>query len=463
MKASKLNIFKLNNLKIHELNSKTRDKNIIRQIGTSMIFKVVSVGLNFFLVPVLLTKLGNEKYGIWSTLLAVMQWVALMDIGIGNGLKNKLTEALSKNQLQAAKEYVSTAYFSLGFLGVILIAVITPGFFFFNWNKIFNSTIESNSDLRTIAMTFVYAMVIYLVLSLVNQVMSSVQRNSLTSIILIISNILFLTILTISSHYIKVSLLMSVIVYSGSVIFSILVVSSFFFSEYKYLQPSFSCFKRERINSILGLGLKFFLIQIVGIIVFCTDNIIITQVFGPSYVTLYTIPLLLFNNINLFAGLLMMPLASSYTEAYAKGDIEWIKNKVILLCKLVIPLIFAVFIIVYFCEDILRFWLRKPLAIPPYLPLIMGIYTIVSIWNNIFGFVLGALSKVRLGMYTTIVVGIANIPLAIFLSVNMRLGLGGVMLSNILCLALSSFVAPIQVYYFIFFNKKNVLWEKILS
>lgn len=464
MKILKFNFFKLNKLKIHELNSQSRDKNVIRQIGASMILKFISVCLNIVMVPILLTKLGAEKYGIWSTLLMVMQWVLLMDIGIGNGLKNRLIESLSKNKLPEAKEYVSTAYFSLGFFGIILMIVITPIFFLFNWNKIFNSYAQSNTDLRSIVMILIYTTIFYLILSLINQILSAVQRNSSTSIILIVGNTLFLGTLTICSYYMKVTLLLTVIDYTTCIIFAVLLISFLFFSEYQYLMPVFSYFKKERIKSIMGLGLKFFLIQVVGIIVFCTDNIIITQVFGPSFVTLYTIPLLLFNNIGLFvSSLLMMPLTSSYTEAYTKGDIVWIKNKIILLCKLVIPLIFFVSIVVYFCDDILRFWIKKPLAIPHLLPAVMGIYTIITVWNNIFGYVLGAISKVRLGMYITIVVGIANIPLAIFLAVNMKLGLEGIMLSNIICLGLNSFIAPVQVYYFIFLNKKNILWEKILS
>jgi Na+-driven multidrug efflux pump len=85
------------------------------------------------------------------------------------------------------------------------------------------------------------------------------------------------------------------------------------------------------------------------------------------------------------------------------------------------------------------------------------------VWNNIFGYVLGGIGKIKLGMYTSILVGILNIPLAIFFVKNLNMGLYGVILSNISCLLISSIVSPIQVYYFIFSKNKNIFWEKLLE
>ena len=47
--------------------------------------------------------LGNEQYGIWSTILAIFSWIVLFDIGIGNGVRNRLAESLAKDNKEEGK------------------------------------------------------------------------------------------------------------------------------------------------------------------------------------------------------------------------------------------------------------------------------------------------------------------------------------------------------------------------
>lgn len=463
MKISILNIFKTNKLEIHELDNSSRDKNIIKQIFSSIIFKVFSVGIGFILVPVLLGKLGQESYGVWAILVSLMQWIALMDIGIGNGLKNKLTEALSVNKNIEAREYVSTAYYSMGLLAIGLIIIVSPFLFLVDWRLFFNSGNIKESELRGTVMIFVYSLITYFVMSLINQVINAVQRNALTSLIPILVNGFFIASLVLFFPKHGVSLFNTTIIYSLSLVLVTLIFSLFFFNEYKQLRPSPAFFKRDKIRSILSLGVKFFVIQITGVIIFSSDNMIITQLFGPKSVAVYSITFMIFNNAGMLVNLITMPLYSSYTEAYTKNNLDWIKSKVILLCKLLIPFGLGIFGLIYFFDILVKLWIKTPIEIPHLLPMFMGVYIIITVWNNIFSYVLGAIGKINLGMYTTIVQGVLNIPLSILFAKYLGMGLNGIILSNIVCLGLSSILSPIQVYYFIFSNKKSKKWEKILS
>ena len=57
-----------------------------------------------------LNYLNPVKYGIWLTLTSVIGWFAFFDLGLGNGLRNKLAEALAKNDNELARTYISTSY-----------------------------------------------------------------------------------------------------------------------------------------------------------------------------------------------------------------------------------------------------------------------------------------------------------------------------------------------------------------
>jgi O-antigen/teichoic acid export membrane protein len=78
--------------------------------------KFINIVINFTLVPLLLTFLGAEKYGIWLTIYALVGWLTMFDLGLGNGLKLKLTEAFSKKKYREAKKLITTAYVLIGSL-----------------------------------------------------------------------------------------------------------------------------------------------------------------------------------------------------------------------------------------------------------------------------------------------------------------------------------------------------------
>lgn len=58
-------------------------KNIIAMIG----IKGISLGISLLYVPLLLHSMNSINYGIWLTLTSIVSWVAMCDIGLGNGLR----------------------------------------------------------------------------------------------------------------------------------------------------------------------------------------------------------------------------------------------------------------------------------------------------------------------------------------------------------------------------------------
>lgn len=76
-----------------------------------MIFKGGTILISLILVPMTLSYLNPYEYGIWLTLSSTLAWIYTFDIGLGNGLRNKLTEALALNDLKLARIYVSTSFF----------------------------------------------------------------------------------------------------------------------------------------------------------------------------------------------------------------------------------------------------------------------------------------------------------------------------------------------------------------
>ena len=90
-----------------------------------MIMKPISIILGMIYTPLALSYLGEEKYGVWAIILNIISWINYFDIGIGNGLRNKLTEAIALDDLKAAKTYVSTAYVGTAGISFVFCVLIT--------------------------------------------------------------------------------------------------------------------------------------------------------------------------------------------------------------------------------------------------------------------------------------------------------------------------------------------------
>ena len=71
-------------------------KNII----ASFLIRGIDALIYLLLVPITLGYLNPYEYGVWLTLNSILVWFNSFDIGLGNGLRNKLTIALAENDLK---------------------------------------------------------------------------------------------------------------------------------------------------------------------------------------------------------------------------------------------------------------------------------------------------------------------------------------------------------------------------
>ena len=188
-----------------------------------------------------------------------------------------------------------------------------------------------------------------------------------------------------------------------------------------------------------------------------TNNIIIAQLFGPREVTVFNLASKLFSVVLILFSIILSPFWSAFTDAYAKGDISWIKatyNKVQKFLFLVTIFVIALFILSPF---IFKAWLGNLIQIPSLLSLITGICIILSCWHLLCCFLLNGLSKITLQLYLYLVCFVVNIPLAVLL--GKTIGISGVVLANAIVYLFMCIFLFIQCYK-ILNNKATGIWNK---
>lgn len=440
-----------------------RTKNYFLQLKSSVIYKILGIVVSFVSIPLMIKYLGNEQYGIWSTILGIFSWIVLFDIGVGNGVRNKLAESLAKENKEEAQKYVSTGYISIGILSMSLLVLFNIVAYFINWQIVFNTIIVTNSELYlavSLAGTF---LIVNFWLSLINQISNGLQKSQVVVFNQFLSNLLSLFFVFILYKFTEASLIKLILFYGFSLLISNFLVTYWIFKNYEFLIPKVKYFSKEYIKSITSLGFKFFIIQIAVVVIFTTDKIMITQLFGPEYVTNYDVVFKLFSIITIGHSLILAPLWSSCSDSYHRGDIEWIKNSLFRQLQFFILIILGTIVLSFIAKYIITFWIGKNFIVDDSLIYAMAIFVIVSTWNNIFGFILGGLNYIRLGAYYTVLTAVLNIPISYYYAKILDFGVSGIVIGTVTSILISALFSPIQVYYFIFSKKRTNFLDGILK
>ena len=412
------------------------------------------------LVPITIRYLGENQYGIWLTLSSVFMWLGNLDFGIGNGLRNKLAESFAKEDYQLARKYLSTAYavFAIGiFVSLLIYLVVHP---FINWVFILNAGSYDVKSLNNFVLIVFVLFAFQFLLRLLTSLINADQKPALNGFITLCINIL--TLVTVFILYlISQSSLYAYGIVISIIPFTVLLIASYilFKKRYNHIAPSLKQIDLKSSGNLVSIGLQFFIIQVSALIVFATDNLIITHLYDPSQVTIYNIAHKYFFFITLVFNVFLSPFWSAFTDAFVKNDFEWIKQVVKRLVQVWAVLSIATIIMITVSDFVYKIWIGGNIQIPFSLSVAMGIFMIVSNWNNIFAFFINGVGKIRLQFYFSILAAVINIPLSIFLAKGMNMEITGVITATIICIGFASIWAPIQ-YKKIITGTAQGIWNK---
>lgn len=437
-----------------------RTKNIAKHIGWSMFYKIGSIIANFMLVPLTINYLNTENYGVWLTLSSFITWFSFFDIGLGHGLRNKFAEAKAINNDDLAKGYVSTAYFSIAIISSIIFLVFIVANNYINWTSIFNTKEVISKELNLLMPIVFGFFSLQMVFKLITTIYTADQDHSMQGKINFYNTAGTLILIWIITKVSASSLINYGSIFSGLPVLILMVISFIGFNKkYKKYRPNFSHFKKIYLKDIFGLGLTFFIIQIAGVVLFSTDNLVITQLFGPESVVPYNISFKYFSISLMILTIIITPYWSSITEAYTKNEFEWIKKSMKNLMKFTGVAIVGVLIMLIIAPFSYSNWIGDKIIIPFSLSLSMALYFIVTIIYMPFTYFINGAGKIKLQMFSILVTAIINIPLSILLAKTLNLGVAGVILATIICIIPHAILCPIQ-YFKIINNKATGLWDK---
>jgi O-antigen/teichoic acid export membrane protein len=428
-------------------------KNIL---GTFFI-KGTNVVISLLYIPITLSYLNQTRYGVWMTLISIVAWMGLFDVGLGSGLRNKLGEAFAIKDFERARKYVSTVYAMIFLIVICVLILFYIANYWINWSIVLNTPESYRGELKNLAIIVVTLFGSKFILNIISTVFIADQLPAFGSTFELSGNILGLLSIWILTLTGKTSLILFGLASMLSPIFVYIVASIYFYkNKYSYLKPEFRSIDLSYAKNLIGLGIQFFAIQIATLIIFQSSNILIAQLFSPSEVTLYNVSYKYFSLPMMLWNIIMAPLWSAFTNAMTLKDIDWMRKMILKLNRYIIPTVFVIILMAVFAQPIISFWTSGRILIKPIMSWIFALYAFISIWNNIYVCFLNGISKIKIPIITSILASLLHIPLAIFFVRKLGIGSEGVVLSMAISLSFFSIMGPIQSFRIINSLEKNL-------
>ena len=411
--------------------AKNRTQRLLQGATSSMISKGVVLAASAISIPITVRYLGPEDFGVWVTISTALSMLLVLDLGVANSLTNFISEAYARDDREHASTYTTTA------LGVMLaVALLLAGIAWWiwpslHWDRLFH--LSSAAEAPTVGKAVAAALAIFLVgmpSSLAPKILGGYQELRVANVFVAIGSLLNLVSIIILVH-LHAGLVALVTASSAALVgANLFALIWILFFHKPWLAPRLKHVKGRAARRMLQSGSEFFVLQIAGLIVFNSDNLVITHYLGPAQVAAYSVAWRLVGYAAVAQTLLAPALWPAFSEAFTRGDLPWIRqtfrHTMIVTMSIALPasLLFALA-----GRWIIRIWASRAAVPTQELLLLMCFWVLISTFMNNTATVLVAKGETRLLAWLGLVAAAVNFALSIYWV--QRMGAPGVILATI--------------------------------
>ena len=394
-------------------NSKRRSSLLRQNILLSFVVKGWSAVVVFLMVPLTLSCLGEYKNGVWLTISSLMLWIDNMDIGLGNGLRNKLAAYLAHGDIPQARKLVSSTFAMLTCIMIptmiVLLALIalsdTYGFLNVSQDKIGSLDMVLMVTVTFVCLTFIFKLIGNFYMGLQQPAVSNLLICLGQTLALVGTYILYKS----GSHS-----LFHIALVNTAAPFAVYLLAYpvTFVLKYPHLRPSLRLANMQEAKSVMSLGVKFFIMQISSVVLFMTSNILISKLFNPALVTPYQITYRYFSLMLVVFTVICMPFWNATTDAYERGDMDWIRRATRKLNVMTIAIFAGMVLMVALSDWVYDVWIGEGTHIELRLSIVMAVYIFILIYSMRYSYFINGIGKLWLQLLFTTSAAILFIPLA---------------------------------------------------
>jgi O-antigen/teichoic acid export membrane protein len=397
--------------------------------------QVGSTAASLVLVPIALQYLGAERYGLWLVIASLGSLLAVADFGVGNGLVNAIAQANGRDDREAARESLSTAFLILTGFALGLGSCFVLGYGFVPWADVFNvHSATAVSEAGPAAFVFVVVALVGLPIAIVQRVRFGYQEGFINGLWLVGGTVASL-LAVISLIRLHANLPLIVLASTIVPVVATALNGVSLFRARRWLMPRRSSVSGSATRRTLGAGAMFFLLQVAIAVAYSSDNVFVARFFGAQAVAEYSITFRLFAMAPLLLGVVLQPLWPAYGEAISRGDIAWarrtLKRSLLLGIAVVIPLTLLTLAL---AVPVIHLWVGPELTPSTGLLLGCAVWALLTVPGGAFAMFLNGANRIRFQVFTALAMTSAAIAGKVLLPG--LLGISGVIWADVVAQAI---------------------------
>jgi O-antigen/teichoic acid export membrane protein len=391
-------------------------------------------------VPLTLSYLGEERFGVWMTIGSLAALLSFLDLGVGNGLVNRVAKARAETE-----HTILPSVISHGLLVLLIVGAIVGVLLFSLVQYLPIARLIKVADPAVVVETKTSVLVFCAIFA------ASIPLGGLQKIFQGLQ-------LTWVGHVAKglgaiLSLLLVYFLAKQKVGVPVLLLATYGVQTlvlllllYLIAKDKMLCFPKYRASSfvhetkkLLGVGGLFFVLQIGYLVGWSSDSLIVSSVLGAGEVTKLAVMQRLFQFVFLPLSIINSPLWGAYADANAKGDHDFISRT--LRGSIVRTTVFAAVGCVSFVllsPIIFRVWLQGNVHIPISLVATYGIWIFVQCVFIPVSMLLNGVGVVKVQVIVVVAFCIVCLPLKFYLV--QQVGVVGVIQAAIIAYLLTAVI-----------------------
>lgn len=331
IKTVSLNLFK------QKLNFAVSWSNRSLRIAASGAMSILARGSSFLLfavaAPVVLRANDVQTFGLWIFISTLAQITSFSDLGLGNGLVNRLSGLNSDADTRTMRGLISTC------MGLVFLsqAAILAGAVV--WMLVTGGCGAASGARCAYAPDFGLAVVLFLVFlgagavaGISQKVHIAQQRHYRNNSLIIASNLVSLLAFAIPAIPKDHLWLCVTATAAPSAVIAILDALFFFNLERRDLRPSIGLIDSAVFKSLFHSGWRFLLLQLMALVAFAGDSFLVGAFLGASQLAIFGSIARLTSGLSVIQHFSTSSWAA-FSEAIARGDMEWARRAFVRLLK----------------------------------------------------------------------------------------------------------------------------------
>lgn len=382
-------------------------------------------------LPLAVRYLGPERFGVWATIASTVVLLNLLDLGIASILTNHISHSYAMGDREYAARYTTNALVLTASTACIAALTLAAAWPRIDWMAVFNvaASVPRHEVSATVAVAAAL-MLLGLPASLGSRIFAGYQEVHFSNVVVAVGTVANLAGL-LTGVALRVSMPVLFVMSAGCVtLCNIAGLTGTLVWCKPWLRPRLALIEWRGIRELLSSGSGFFLIQIAGVVVFSSDNVVVSHYLGAAQVTPYNVTWRLVALTAVLQSLVFPVLWPAYTEAYARGDYEWMRRAFRLMMRGTMALnLGCAVVLVTFGKTLIRWWAGEAAVPSTALLAAMAMWAVISGCMTVESCLLAAVNRTREQGVLSVIAAAMNLALSIILV--QRIGTVGVIAGTI--------------------------------